>query len=304
MTVAAPPPADGLPEAATRRLGEGAWSSALSVADFATCLDLGLRPVGYVQGFCAMQWSWSPSYLGSFSTMGQPMGPNQGQALETWNCPHGYVSGDHRLYGYNFEQVWLERSWAEGWETAANRMLAEARDAGAHGVVGVVDEMRALSGTGVTEFAVRGTAVVVEGGQAPPGVFSTYLSGQRLAKLIEAGFMPISLVATLSSVQMFPYCITHYQLAGTAGVGWVGGGGGVHDIVQVSAAQESARTLARERARHQLGGDVLHGVTVEQFEYEVGEGGLAIQCIVKGTRVRPFKTDASVPRPLPVVHLS
>ena len=46
-----------LPEAAERRLHEGAFSSGLSVNDFAACLEMGLEPVGLVQGFCAMQSS-------------------------------------------------------------------------------------------------------------------------------------------------------------------------------------------------------------------------------------------------------
>jgi uncharacterized protein YbjQ (UPF0145 family) len=301
---AAQGPGQDLPEAAGRRLGHGAWSSALSVADFATCLDMGLEPVGYVQGFAAMQWSWYQSYFGPSVQGGLGSGTGYGEYLGTWRCPHGFVGGEHRLYGYNFEQTWLERSWSEAWGKAAGRMMEEAADAGAHGVVGVVDEMRSLVGSRVAEFASRGTAVVVTDGRPPPRPFSTYLSGQRLAKLVEAGFMPVSLVAALSSVQMFGYCITNYQMAGRTNVGWGGGVSGVHDIAQVSAAQHSARALAREHARRQLGADVLHGVSVEVFEQEFGEGDLAVQCILKGTRVRPFKQEPSGELPTPVVRLS
>ncbi len=44
-----------LPEAAQRRFSQGSFSSGLSVSDFGACLDMGLEPVGLVQGFCAMQ---------------------------------------------------------------------------------------------------------------------------------------------------------------------------------------------------------------------------------------------------------
>ena len=47
-----------VPEAAPRRLESGSFSSGLTVPDFAACLQMGLRPVGLVQGFCAMQWGW------------------------------------------------------------------------------------------------------------------------------------------------------------------------------------------------------------------------------------------------------
>ena len=34
------------------------FSSGLTVPDFAACLDLGLQPLGLVQGFCVMRWGW------------------------------------------------------------------------------------------------------------------------------------------------------------------------------------------------------------------------------------------------------
>jgi len=48
----------------------------------------------------------------------------------------------------------------------------------------------------------------------------------------------------------------------------------------------------------------MHGVGVEQFEREIGEGDLAIQCIVKGTRVRRFKDADPLDAPTPVVRLT
>jgi len=81
------PPSD-LPEAATERLGHGAWSSALSVPDFASTLALGLEPVGFVQGYCVMQWSWyqqgtTAPFLGGY---GQPVA-NAGSYSEVYRCP-------------------------------------------------------------------------------------------------------------------------------------------------------------------------------------------------------------------------
>ena len=57
MAVPAEPTGD-LPEAAVRRFAEGAFTSGLTVPDFAACLQLGLEPVGFVQGFCVMQWQF------------------------------------------------------------------------------------------------------------------------------------------------------------------------------------------------------------------------------------------------------
>ena len=134
------------------------------------------------------------------------------------------------------------------------------------------------------------------GRRAPAAPFTTFLSGQRLAKLIEAGFVPVSVVAALSSVQMIGYCITHYQLAGQRRppTGRAGSAASTPSC-QVGKAQRAARHLAREHVRRQLGGDTLHGASLEQFEHEVGEGDLAIQCLIKGTRVRRFKDFDPLP---------
>ena len=302
--------ADDLPEAAERRLGTGAWSSGLSVADFASCLSLGMEPAGFVQGFAVMQWSW---YAGGYYRSGGgfgggfgwtvPTGP--GQYAEEWRCPHGYVGAEHRTYGFNAEQTWLENSWAEGWGLASQRMVEEAAEAGAHGIIGIVDDMHYLTGGGTAEFRISGTAVRVPGAPPPPRPFTTFLSGQRLTKLLEAGFMPVSVAATLSSVQMIGYCITHYQLAGTGTGTWMSGGlSGVNSIAQVNKAQRAARHLAREHIRKQIGNDSLHGATFEQFEHEIGEGDMAVQCTVKGTRVRRFKDFDPLPDAEPVVRLT
>ena len=45
---------------------------------------------------------------------------------ETWNCPHGFVSGEHRSWGQNYEQAWVEDAWTTGFTTAYDRMVEEA----------------------------------------------------------------------------------------------------------------------------------------------------------------------------------
>lgn len=310
---------EGLPEAATRRLAGGAWSSGLSVTDFAACHDIGMVPVGFVQGYAVMQWSWfmATGGLGSglrtgfgtgFGGVWGGAGARRGQYVEQWQCPHGFVSPEHRMYGVNFELTWLESSWSNGWGLATGRMVEEAVALGAAGVIGVVDEMHPLVGGTTVEFRASGTAVVVPGAPRPATPFSTYLAGQRLTKLLEAGFVPVSVAATLSSVQMLGYCITNYQLAGTSVGAWygpsAGGVSGVGPVEQVNRAQAAARRLAREHIRRQLGTDVLHGASLQQSEREIGEGDLTVQCLLKGTRVRPYKAFDPLDDPVPVVPLT
>lgn len=248
--------------------------------------------------------------LGAGGAFGSGWGASQrrrGQYVEQWQCPHGFVGAEHRMYGMNYELTWLEQSWATGWGLAVGRMVDEAASLGATGVVGVVDDMRPLVSPNTVEFRASGTAVAVEGTPAPAAPFTTYLSGQRLTKLFEAGFAPVSVVATMSAVQMLGYCITNYQLAGSAQVGWYGsgrGGAGVASIDQVNRAQAAVRRLARERIRTQLGSDVLHGASLETSEREIGEGDLSMQCLLKGSRVRQFKDFDPLPHPVPVVRLT
>ncbi len=298
-----PTEAGGLPEVAERRMTEGAFTSGLSVSDFAACLQMGLEPVGLAQGFCVMQWQW-------YGTGAQfaAWGPNPGRTgayAETWRCPHGFISAEHRSWGQNYEQTWIEQAWADGFSSALERMLEEARVAGAHGVVGVADSSERLSDMGVVEFRIRGTAVRVADGPPPfdDRPWSTYLAGQRLAKLIEAGYAPVSVAAAVSSVRVWANCVTQFLTEGSSYAA-LGPQIGTQEITQTADAHMAARRLARQRVRSQLGTDSLHGASMATTERKLGEGDADLQCTLRGNRVRRFAPYASLPTPRPTVRLS
>src|SRR3984957_7658413 len=295
-----------LPEAAVRRLESTAFSSGLTVPDFAACLQLGLEPVGLVQGFCVMQWGWygaGSSFMRGSNpyTMGAQ---SEGSYSETYRCPHGYVSAEHRMWGQNLEQPWVEAAWTQGYGSAYARMIEEATDVGAHGVIGVVDRVGSLADTGNTEFHFLGTAVTVKGGPPPAGgvPWSTYLAGQRLTKSIEAGFMPVAVVASLASVRVWAYCMTEYYMEGAMG-GW-GTNMGPALVEQVSKAHMASRQLARKHVRQQLAGDELHGAMIDVVTRELSAGDEVIDCTLRGNRVRRFKDFDPVVLPRPTVRLS
>ena len=291
-----------VPREAAARLATRSSASALSIPDLAACLEAGLEPVGLVQGFCAMQWALygagSP-YLRSASPLS---GLPRGAYSEQWACPHGFVSAEHRMWGQNYEQPWVEAAWAQGFGSAFQRMLEEAGDAGAHGVIGVVDTARHLADMNVVEFHVLGTAVVVRDAPPPPGErpWSTYLAGMRLTKLLEAGMMPVSVVAAMVSVRVWASCVTEYLSEGQA-YGW--GTAGTAEIEQVSRARAAARSLARQRIRDQLGADELHGARAGLDSRELGQGDEVVECTLRGTRVRRFKHVDPLPAPRPTVRL-
>jgi len=81
---------------------------------------------------------------GVYSMMGlsrglSPYGGSQGGYVQNYQCPHGMIAGEHRMWGQNYQQTWVESAWNEGFTSSYSRMLEEATELGAHGVVGVVD---------------------------------------------------------------------------------------------------------------------------------------------------------------------
>jgi uncharacterized protein YbjQ (UPF0145 family) len=207
------------------------------------------------------------------------------------------------MYGQNYEQSWVEDPWAQGFGAAYERMLDEAKELGAHGVIGVADYRSQLTDSGAVEFHIYGTAVRVEGASsATSWPWATYLAGQRLAKLVEAGLMPVSIAAAMVSIRVWASCITQYQMEGSSLMGW--GGMGAQEVEQVTEAHTVVRRLARERVRQQLGGDSLHGAMMEVGVRTVGEGDEALNCVLRGTRVRRIRHAAPLPAPRPTVRLS
>jgi hypothetical protein len=290
-----------LPEAAQRRFSQGAFSSGLSVSDFAACLDMGLEPVGLVQGFCAMRW-------GAFTMNGMgrglnPYSSNQGGYVQNYQCPHGMISSEHRSWGQNYQQTWVEDAWRTGFNNAYSRMMEEAQTLGAHGVVGVIDSESPLSDTGVVEFHLRGTAVKVIDMPAPTATpWSTFLAGQRLAKVFEAGYAPVSIVTSVASIRVWAYCMTEYLMDGTGGM-WANAGGSA-EITQVVDAQTTVRDLTRSRVRSSLHGDALHGAHLEVSMREFAKGDMELQSRLSGNRVRRFKDFDPLALPKPTVRLS
>lgn len=291
--------ASDLPEAAERRLGASAFSSGLSVNDFAACLDMGLEPRGLVQGFCAMQSSNFARGLMQRTTT--PFGAGQAGYVENYQCPHGFISNEHRAWGQNYEQTWVERAWSQGFNSAYSRMLEEAQGLGAHGIVGVVDTETMLE-SGVVEFHLRGTAVTLLDAAAPTTApWTTYLAGQRLAKIFEAGYAPVSVVAAISSMRVWAYCMTEFLMGGSGGM-W--GNPYSAEIDQLVRAQTYARSAAREGARGQLHGDALHGAVLTTYEREFGQGDYEIQALLRGNRIRRFKDFEALSVPEATVRLS
>lgn len=326
-----------LPPEAARRVTSSAFSSGLSVNDFAACLHSGLRPLALVQGYCVMRWTYSGSY-GAYQPYARPGygggagrlpgtvgggfgGPFQGgyggggrgyyrpapNTLSSYSCPHYMASAEHRSWGYNYEQRWLTQTWHEGFNQAYQRMLEEAAAAGAHGVIGVVDTAQSFIDAALREFHIFGTAVAVDGRDdrpPPAGIWTSYLAGQRLAKLMESGFMPTSVTASMASVRMWAVCLTEIGMRGgySSRVGAAYQSTGA--IGQLADAQMQARRLARDHVKAGLGSDSLYGVDLRSGIFEAGEGDVEVDCVLRATKVRRVRAADPLPPPQLTVRLN
>src|ERR1700722_20034265 len=88
-----------------------AWSSGLSSKDFAGCVEAGFEPLGFVQGCSVISWNWYGT-PGSMTGFGPSNNDLRSGYYEQFDCPHGYVSMEHRGYGCNYEQTWIGQSWS------------------------------------------------------------------------------------------------------------------------------------------------------------------------------------------------
>jgi uncharacterized protein YbjQ (UPF0145 family) len=164
----------GIPLGAERRLRElgengGAFTSDLSVADFALCHQLGLKPVSQVMGSSIYQVGYQ-------------------------NTPWQSTMGG----GYMFEMQALSEGWNEVRERALHRLALEAGHVGADAVIGVDLQTGAHDwAENSIEYVVIGTAV--RHSKRPAGEDNgpvlTELSVADYAKLLSAGVEPLGIVA-------------------------------------------------------------------------------------------------------------
>ncbi|HEY1689211.1 MAG TPA: heavy metal-binding domain-containing protein [Solirubrobacteraceae bacterium] len=175
--------AGGIPLLAKRRLEEtrqaGAFTSDLSVADFALCHQLGLSPLSQVMGTCIYQIGYQPLGAGMYGEIGE---------LRT-----------------------LTQAWNQARDRAFARLAEEAQCVGANAVVGVevkssVGNWGETTGYGSIEYVITGTAVARDhaaakhtakhtASQAP---VITELTVADYAKLLAAGIEPVGIVAWTS----------------------------------------------------------------------------------------------------------
>jgi len=164
----------------------GAFTSALSVQEFAAIRSVGFSPVGQVLGSAVYNVGWS--YSGCGYNFGSRLGGFAGQGL-------GYGAPPAPVVEVPATRHLIEQAR----HRAVERMREECAGLGGDGVVGVRLTVQSFYGNGL-EFMAIGTAVRAAGDVRPKRPFTSDLSGQDFAKLIRAGWVPVDLVQGVGAV--------------------------------------------------------------------------------------------------------
>ena len=294
-----------LPLAARERIDElrqkgAAWTSDLSVSEMSAVHQAGFQPVGMVMGSGVFRIAAQWGYLSNFGA-----GGSSGGRVRTYPCPHGLsyglggmgvASSEHRM-GYNWEHTNYEAGIVGARDAAISRILAEARDLGAHGVVGVRILRRHLEGVGSSlEFTCIGTAIRRAGAPKLQTPFMSHLDGVAFAKLIHGGYVPVALVMGIGAMEIDPGCGTEWQLRSWSNT----------RIQQVSDGLEEARMLGINRLEGEIGSvdaDGAVGVETEFNAHELGGEAMLAELFLLGTAVRRFAKEPLDEPPLPILRL-
>lgn len=273
----------GIPAQAERRLRElgehgGSFTSDLSVADFALCHRLGLRPLAQVMGSSVYQ-------VGYQATPWPGMG----------------IGG-----GMMFELDTLSAAWNDVRSRALGRLAQEAALVGGDAVIGV--ELRAGRydwAENAIEYAVVGTAVRYE--RRPPAAGAerrapvlTELSVADFAKLAEARIEPLGFVAW-SSVFFVAASYTTQMLGG--GLGFTRN----QELPEFTQGIYSARETVVARMTQQAARLGASGVIGTRIDHTIGrvslgggryeQGGLMASFHAIGTAIRePSKEPPPAPK--------
>jgi uncharacterized protein YbjQ (UPF0145 family) len=281
----------GIPLGAERRLRElgeqgGAFTSDLSVGDFALCHQLGLKPVSQVMGSSIYQ---------------------VGYQTTPWPSAMGG--------GFMFEMQALSEAWNEVRELALGRLAQEAGHVGADAVVGV--DLRTGEhdwAENAIEYVVIGTAIRRDktsgstsstagaaknrGGSPTDGgrrgrhaPVLTELSVADYAKLLSAGVEPLGVVAW-SSVFFVGASYSTQMMSGVGGMGFTQNQELPEFTQGVYNARESVvsrltQQAAKLEASGVIGVRIAHGIqrtTVGAGTYS--RGGLMVTFHAIGTAIR------------------
>lgn len=189
----------GLPPVAAVRMARfqasGLRTSLLSVPGAAGAESVGLHPIGEVMGCIVEHIGWTGwggcGYYGLRDPAG--FGALRGAigGIGTFGGMGGGTVSSGSTVGLAGYRPYVNALY-RGYYTAMGRLVLEAQAMGADGVIDVRVSVSHL-GSDNREFVALGTAVRAASRTRPGTVFTTDLPGQDVAKLLQAGWVPVSL---------------------------------------------------------------------------------------------------------------
>jgi uncharacterized protein YbjQ (UPF0145 family) len=250
----------GLPPAAAARMARfragGVRTSLLDVPGAAAVTAVGLTPVGEVMGCIVEHIGWQGFGGCGWSGFGGGFGgAGFGGTVSSGQRP--------RYAGYRPYVDALHR----GYDTAIGRMVTEAREMGADGVVGVRLSVTHL-GQDNREFVALGTAVRAAGAVHPPQPFVTDLPGADVAKLLHAGWVPVAIAYGIAVAVRHDDWATQAQASAWRQNTEVSG---YTELVQHVRADARGR-FAEHAARGGAEGAIVSSMGLHVWEREPNEG--------------------------------
>jgi uncharacterized protein YbjQ (UPF0145 family) len=245
-----------LPPAAESRMAEirrsGTWGSALSADEFTAIRAVGFEPVGQVLGAAV----YNIGYTGGWGCPGAWSGYG-GFATPYRSVTAVSGTGSFGSFGPMVQTLYQAR------HKAIDRMTAECAELGGHGVVGVSLTIGSFPAGGL-EFKAIGTAVRAPGGVRLRHPFTSDLSGQDFAKLVTAGWVPVSLALGISIGARHDDWMTVNQTR------WGSGNAEVSGYTElVNQTRHDARTqLDRDVTRMGASGTVVKSMDIRVRERE------------------------------------
>lgn len=280
---------NSLPPAARERIerqaSSGVRSSLFSTPAAAAAQSAGLIPVGEVFGCLVMNLGWSGVGCGWYAPTRTGLGTGSGYSIARTFAAGSATSGSPLAvippasspiitsgHGGRYSGMKPYVTAVEtGWNGALQRLLAEAKALGAHGVVGITIERTRLHNQ-VWEFTALGTAVrSVDALLAPrPAdgvVWSTDLSAEDTAAAILSGFIPHEVVLGMSVATKHE----DWQLR-TQRTSWENRE--VDALTElIRAARNEARSRLESRATHAGGANlVVTQMSLAEFESQCSSG--------------------------------
>jgi len=204
-----------------------------------------------------------------------------------------HIGVQQQRQNQNEEMVVLSEALYHARELAMRRMVAEAHELGADGIIGVRIKVKHLEwNPDLAEFIALGTAVYYQDSHFDWRVhgkpFTSDLSGQDFWTLLHSGHRPVGMV--------MGNCVYHvaHQTAGQ----WFKTVGQNVEMTNFTEALYEARELAMERMQNdaeKLGASGIVGVDIHEGNYAWSPH--IIEFFTVGTAIAPMDANHKIPEP-------